>query len=280
MIKTITVTGGKNKEGRPEPVQRLDIQSGEILAVVGPTGSGKSRFISDIEQWADGETPSGRYVLIDYLPAAQYAEEQSLHRLVAEVSQNMNFVIDMSVKDFLILHARSRKVDSPEKAAQEAVAYANRLVGEPISSGEKLSVLSGGQSRALMVADVALISDAPVVLIDEIENAGIDRLQALRSLTAQGKVVVVVTHDPVLALMADRRVVMKNGGIMKLLATTSEEKLLLKRLTQMERELSALREKLRLGEQLRENMPHKMENCGSGKETRKLQQSSLEMEGY
>ncbi len=250
------------------------------MAIVGPTGSGKSRLISDIEQWADGETPSRRYVLIDHLPAAQYAEERFLRSLVAEVSQNMNFVIDMSVKDFLIMHARSRKADSPEKTAEKVVVYANKLAGEPISSDEKLSVLSGGQSRALMVADVALISDAPVVLIDEIENAGIDRLQALRFLTARGKLVVVVTHDPVLALMADRRVVMKNGGIMKLLATTPGEKLLLKRLTRMEREFSALREKLRLGEQLRKKSSLQAKNCGRGKEAWELQQSSPEMEEY
>ncbi len=260
MINTITILGGKNKEDEPEPVQHLDIRTGEILAVVGPTGSGKSRLISDIEQWAEGETPSQRYVLINNIPAAKYAEQQSLRKLVAEVSQNMNFVIDMSVRDFLILHARSRKVDSPETVAEEVVIYANNLLGEPISPGDKLAVLSGGQSRALMVADVALISDAPVVLIDEIENAGIDRLQALRSLTVQGKLVVVVTHDPVLALMADRRVVMKNGGIMKQLTTTAEEKLLLKRLAHMERELSNLREKLRLGEQLPENIPILIKN--------------------
>jgi ABC-type lipoprotein export system ATPase subunit len=98
-----------------------------------------------------------------------------------------------------------------------------------------------------MVADVALISDAPVVLLDELENAGIDRLAALKGLALQNKIVILVTHDPMLALLADRRVVMKNGGMFKLHSTTSEEKLLLKKLEQSNRQISFWREQLRLG---------------------------------
>jgi ABC-type lipoprotein export system ATPase subunit len=63
-----------------------------------------------------------------------------------------------------------------------------------------------------MTADIAVISDSPVVLIDEIENAGIRKQEALELLACEGKIVVVVTHDPVLALMATRRIVMKNGA--------------------------------------------------------------------
>ena len=75
--------------------------AGEILAVVGTTGSGKSMLIADIEQWADGETPSQRRILINQIPAAEFTEDRLLRGMAAEVSQNMNFVIDLSVKDFL-----------------------------------------------------------------------------------------------------------------------------------------------------------------------------------
>jgi ABC-type lipoprotein export system ATPase subunit len=217
------------------------------LTIVGPTGSGKSQLISDIEQWTDAETPSKRRVLINDIPAIEYTEQMSLRRLVAEVSQNMNFVIDMSVEDFLRLHAQSRQTEDVENMVKQVVDRANCLTGEPIRPETNLANLSGGQSRALMVADVALISNAPVVLIDEIENAGINRLEALKLLTVQEKVVVAVTHDPLLALMADRRVVMKNGGMTKLLTTAREEKLLLDRLLCMDCKFSALREQLRQG---------------------------------
>jgi ABC-type lipoprotein export system ATPase subunit len=204
MINSVTVVGGKDKDGAAEAVSMLEIKAGEIFAVVGTTGSGKSMLIADIEQWADGETPSQRHILINQVPAAEFAEDRLLRGMAAEVSQNMNFVMDMSVRDFLCLHARSRSLEQPEELAEQVINYANRLSGEAISGKDKLTVLSGGQSRALMVADVALISDAPVVLIDEIENAGIDRLAALKGLTLQDKIVVLVTHDLiVIAYMGD-----------------------------------------------------------------------------
>ena len=56
MLSRISILGGQDKNGQAEPVRRLDIGAGEMLAVVGPTGSGKTQLISDIEQYADGET--------------------------------------------------------------------------------------------------------------------------------------------------------------------------------------------------------------------------------
>jgi ABC-type lipoprotein export system ATPase subunit len=247
MINSVTVVGGKDKDGAAEAVSMLEIKAGEIFAVVGTTGSGKSMLIADIEQWADGETPSQRHILINQVPAAEFAEDRLLRGMAAEVSQNMNFVMDMSVRGFLCLHARSRSLEQPEELAEQVINYANRLSGEAISGKDKLTVLSGGQSRALMVADVALISDAPVVLIDEIENAGIDRLAALKGLTLQDKIVVLVTHDPMLALLADRRVIMKNGGMFRLHTTTPEERLLLQKLEQINKEITFLRDQLRKG---------------------------------
>ena len=68
------------------------------------------------------------------------------------------------------------------------------------------------------------MSRSPIVLIDEIENAGIDRKKALDLLVKKQKIVLVATHDPILALMADRRIVLKNGGIRKILKTTPAER--------------------------------------------------------
>lgn len=258
MIKAITIIGGKDKSGLPEPVRRLEIKAGEVLAVVGATGSGKSQLIADIEQYAQGDTPSQRRIIFDNTRAFADGRTQSPRAQVAEVSQNMNFVIDMSVEDFLCMHGRSRKVANPETTAREVINYANQLTGEPIEPRNKLTVLSGGQSRALMIADVALISDAPVVLIDEIENAGIDRLQAMRRLAVEGKLVVLATHDPLLALIAHQRVVMKNGGIYKLHTTTPNEKIVLEKLLQMDKSISILREQLRNGWEVGGKSPVKM----------------------
>ncbi len=247
MLSRISIIGGHDKNGQAEPVRRLDIGAGEMLAVVGPTGSGKTQLISDIEQYADGETQTGRVVLMDDVPAAEMAEDRNRRHLVAEVSQKMNFVMDVPVAAFLERHAQVRGIENAEKAVRDVVALANELTGEPVLAGDNLTMLSGGQARALMVADVALISNAPVVLIDEIENAGIDRLKALEILAGQGKIVLVVTHDPTLMFMAGRRVVMKNGGMSSLIETGPEEKRILDRLTAIEKDISRLRNYVRGG---------------------------------
>ncbi|HHX87225.1 MAG TPA: ATP-binding cassette domain-containing protein, partial [Firmicutes bacterium] len=216
VLEKITITGGLDKDGIPEKIQRLDIEAGEVLAVVGPTGSGKSQLISDVEQYAEEETLTGRSVLINDQPVNNHKGKTWPRFLVAQVSQNMNFVIDMSIEEFLLMHARVRAIKDPLSTIKDVLSITNQLSGEPVSLSTNLTQLSGGQSRALMVADVALISSSPVVLIDEIENAGIDRLQALKILTGQGKIVLVVSHDPTLILMAGKRVVMKNGGMDKI----------------------------------------------------------------
>jgi ABC-type lipoprotein export system ATPase subunit len=132
------------------------------------------------------------------------------------------------------------------------IKLANTLTGEPIKKDHELTILSGGQSRALMVADVAIISDSPIVLIDEIENAGIRKHDALKVLSGHGKIVMVVTHDPVLALMTDKRIVMKSGGMQKIVSTSPHEKEISKKLNKIDELMLSLREKVRMGELVEE----------------------------
>jgi hypothetical protein len=58
------------------------------------------------------------------------------------------------------------------------------------------------------------------------------------------------THDPLLALSADRRLVIKNGGLSRILKTTPEEQEHLKSLEAIDRRLSSLRNRLRAGEEI------------------------------
>ena len=77
--------------------------------------------------------------------------------------------------------------DGRGEAARDVIACANDLAGERFSADVSLTQLSGGQTRALMIADIALLSASPIVLIDEIENAGIDRKRSLDLLDREGK---------------------------------------------------------------------------------------------
>jgi len=91
-----------------------------------------------------------------------------------------------------------------------------------------------------------------VVLIDEIENAGIDRQQALDILIREEKIVLMATHDPILALMGDRRVVINNGAMQKVIAPSAEERANLTELRTIDARLMKLRHRLRMGERLDE----------------------------
>lgn len=249
-VHSLTILPGKDKNAVPEKFTKLTIFPSQVVAIVGPTGSGKSRLLADIEWAAQNDTPTGRSILInDALPDAKWRYSPN-NKLVAQLSQNMNFVIDLSVKEFLQLHAQSRMAENIEEISGKILAAANRLAGEPFSADTPVTSLSGGQSRALMIADTAILSASPIVLIDEIENAGIDRRKALEVLLSQDKIVLMATHDPLLALMADRRIVIRNGGIHAVLETTQEEKALLQKMNSLDTIMQSARRGLREGKTL------------------------------
>jgi len=130
------------------------------------------------------------------------------------------------------------------------IGWANRLAGEPIDPDQPLAALSGGQARALMVADMVLVSDSPVLLIDEIENAGIDRYAALSFLLSKDRLVFVATHDPLIALRSGHRLVLGEGAIRQVLETTPGERKRAQQLARTERRVAAMRDQLRSGEVL------------------------------
>ena len=249
-VKSLTILPGHDKSGTPESFERFDILPSHIVSIVGPTGSGKSRLLADIEWAAQNDTPTGRSILInDDRPDPKW-RYSSNNKLVAQLSQNMNFVMDLSVGDFVEMHAASRMVENVPEVKKKILEEANRLAGESFLETTPVTGLSGGQSRALMIADTAILSSSPIVLIDEIENAGIDRRKALELLVSQDKIVLMATHDPLLALMADRRIVIKNGGIHKIIETSAQEKQLLAKLDTLDEVMQSARRKLRAGDLL------------------------------
>ena len=248
-IRSLTIIGGNDKSGNPENIQ-LELIPGTITSIVGPTGSGKSRLLADIEWMAQNDTPTGRTILVDGKIPDKNLRFSLEHKLVAQLSQNMNFVMDTSVGEFIQMHAESRMIKNPADVVEDVVIQANLLAGEKFSVDTPVTSLSGGQSRALMIADTAFLSLSPVVLIDEIENAGIDRKKALGLLIRKEKVVLMATHDPILALMAEQRLVIKNGGIHKLIQTSEKEKENLAALEALDNKIQSLRNSLRAGEAL------------------------------
>ena len=166
-VDVLTIIPGQDKSGNKEGFDRLDIEKSEMIAIVGPTGSGKSRLLADIEWTAQCDTPTKRTIMIN----GEYPDKKwrfsSNNKLVAQLSQNMNFVMDLSVRDFLELHARSRMVEDIDQTVDKIIEEANKLAGEQFKMDTQITALSGGQSRALMIADTAILSSSPIVLIDD-----------------------------------------------------------------------------------------------------------------
>ncbi|QUI24240.1 ABC transporter ATP-binding protein [Vallitalea pronyensis] len=255
-VESLTILAGHDKSGNREGFGELVIHKSEIVSIVGPTGSGKSRLLADIEWTAMNDTPTGRSILINGEEPDKKWRFSSGNKLVAQLSQNMNFVMDLTVNEFLELHAKSRMVENEEGVIKKIIEAANHLAGEKFDLDTPITSLSGGQSRALMIADTAILSTSPIVLIDEIENAGIDRKKALNLLVSKEKIVLMATHDPSLALMADKRIVIKNGGIYKVIETGDEEKEMLIELEKMDKVIKAMRSTLRTGDMIHEGLLH------------------------
>jgi hypothetical protein len=92
VIREVTVKAGRDKDGRPES-RDIHLAAGDVVSVVGPTGSGKSRLLADIECLAQGDTPSGRRVLLDGRAPDEARRLSGEQQLVAQLSQNMNEVL-------------------------------------------------------------------------------------------------------------------------------------------------------------------------------------------
>ncbi len=252
MIQSITILGGRGKSGEPEPVQRLDLHMGQVVSIVGPTGSGKTTLINDVELFAQGNTPTGRRILIDGAsPPAEYRDDPARNP-IALITQHTTFLSDLAVRDFVSTHARIRNTTHAqvEGVLERTLAFANQLTGEPILVDSRMTELSGGQTRALLIADATLVCDTPIVLLDEVENAGIHRTRALELLREHRKIFIFVTHDPRITLLSDLRVVMHAGQITQVLHTDEQERRVSVQVSRLDDVLARLRDKIRLGERL------------------------------
>jgi ABC-type lipoprotein export system ATPase subunit len=249
-IKKITIIGGYGKNSQKEQVEKVELNMGDIISIVGPTGCGKTTLINDIELFANKNTPSGRRILLNDEPVPDDFSFDPAKHPIALISQHTNFLSDLPVGEFLQIHARVRGADDVENLVNETLEFANKLTGEAVIRETAMTELSGGQTRSLLIADAVIIGNSPIILLDEIENAGIHRGKALELLKNYKKIFVFVTHDSNIALLSDFRIVMKNGAMQKIIVTGEEERLTSHKLKKMDEAILEFRKVIRSGNEI------------------------------
>jgi len=190
----------------------LTVDPGEWVAVMGPSGSGKSTLVNLIgcldrpssgEIWLDGENVAN-------------ISASDLNRVRAEkigfVFQQFHLIPFLTSLENVMLAQYFHSM-TDEKEALDAL----ERVGLKERARHLPSQLSGGEQQRVCIAR-ALINDPRIVLADE-PTGNLDAqneeivLRLLRELHQQGRTIVMVTHDPVVARLADRRIELHHGRI-------------------------------------------------------------------
>jgi putative ABC transport system ATP-binding protein len=194
----------------------LDVREGEFVAIMGASGSGKSTLMNIIG-CLDRPT-SGRHVLAgeDVSQLVRAALARKRNRMLGFVFQSFNLLARTSALENVELPLLYSGVSTRERHERAKAALA--LVGLAERSGHHPNQMSGGQQQRVAIAR-ALVTQPKVVLADEptgnLDSATSDEVMAiLQRLSRTGITIVLVTHEPDVALYAERVVVMKDGHVL------------------------------------------------------------------
>ncbi len=195
----------------------IDIEKGEIVAIIGPSGSGKSTLLRSLNML---ETPTSGSIYFNGVDLADKKVDINRHRQhMGMVFQHFNLFPHKTVLQNITMAPVKLKLMTKEQAEKRAMELLERI-GLPEKANEYPAMLSGGQKqriaivRALAMNPEVMLFDEPTSALDP-EMVG-EVLDLMRDLAREGMTMAVVTHEIGFAReVATRVVFMADGAILE-----------------------------------------------------------------
>lgn len=192
----------------------LTVSRGDLLAIVGASGSGKSTLMNIIGLL--DKPDSGVYALNGQNVADLSPDETAMLRnqQIGFVFQQFNLLPRFTAMQNVALPLTYRDT---QDALEERVLSSLEKVGMRAYAAHRPTQLSGGQQQRVAIAR-ALVTEPQVILADEPTGAldsrtGADVMNLFLSLHAEGKTIIMVTHDEHIAAQCQRRITLVDGVI-------------------------------------------------------------------
>jgi len=202
----------------------MNVKAGELISIIGPSGSGKTtllNIVGGLDQATGGFVQVGN-IQVTALSTTQLVEYR--RSTVGHIFQTLNLIPTLTAAENTELSMIASGVSRRKRV--ERVNELLEIVGLTDRAHHKPEELSGGEQQRVAMA-AALANDAPVLLADE-PTGELDTVNSkiivdylVKVNKELGKTIIMVTHDPIVARVADR-ILRIEDGIIKLALTPTE----------------------------------------------------------
>ena len=193
----------------------LHVKEGDFLAIMGPSGSGKSTLMNIIGCLDKANAGSYHIEGTDVSNLSDNQLSDLRNQKIGFVFQNFNLMPKLTACQNVELPLTYMKI--PKKERRERTMKMLRLVGLEERSEFKPMELSGGQKQRVAIAR-ALVTNPSFILGDEPTGAldtktSVQIMELFKQFNEAGKTIVIITHEPEVAQMCKKTVVLRDGNI-------------------------------------------------------------------